>query len=87
MRYRVVIYRHLMTLASKLALPTTVHFATSITIYTVFIMSIVSQTPLQLSGHYAQRNRWEVLNGPGDSRVKGSQVVKDENLVNAWAMG
>ena len=47
-------------------------------------MSVVSQIPFQLSGRYAEHNRWEVLDGPGDSRVTGSQVVKDEGLVNAW---
>ena len=47
-------------------------------------MSMLSHIPFQLSGRYAERNRWEV-NGPGDSRVTGSQVVKDEHLVNEWA--
>ncbi len=47
-------------------------------------MSMVSQIPFQLCGRYAERNRWEVLNGPGDSRVTGSQVVEDEDLVNKW---
>ena len=46
---------------------------------------MVSKTPFQLSGRYAERNRWEVLDGPGDSRVTGSQVVKDEDLVDAWS--
>ena len=46
---------------------------------------MVSRTPFQLSGRYAERNRWEALDGPGDSRVTGSQVVEDENLVNAWS--
>lgn len=45
-------------------------------------MSLVSHVPFQLSGRYAQRNRWEVLGGPGDRRVTGSQVVIDEGLVN-----
>ena len=47
-------------------------------------MSFVSRVPFQLSGRYAQRNRWEVLGGPGDMRVTGSQVVKDEGLINMW---
>ena len=47
-------------------------------------MSMVSKVPFQLSGRYAEQNRWEVLNGPGDSRVTGSQIVNDEKLVNAW---
>jgi hypothetical protein len=47
-------------------------------------MSMVSRVPFQLSGRYADRNRWEVLEGPGDSRVTGQQVVEDEGLVNAW---
>ena len=45
---------------------------------------MVSQKPFQLAGRYAERNKWEVLNGPGDSRVTGNEVVKDELLVNAW---
>ena len=48
------------------------------------MMSMVSRVPFQLSGCYADRNAWEVLNGPGDLRVTGSQIIKDENLVNAW---
>lgn len=47
-------------------------------------MSSVSREPFQLSGRYANRNRWEVLNGPGDSRVTGHEIIKDENLKNAW---
>lgn len=47
-------------------------------------MSLVSRVPFQLSGRYADRNAWEVLNGPGDLRVTGSQIIEDENLVNAW---
>ena len=45
---------------------------------------MVSRVPFQLSGRYADRNAWEVLNGPGDLRVTGSQIIKDENLINAW---
>ena len=47
-------------------------------------MSLISHVPFQLSGPYAQRNRWEVLGGPDDTRVTGSQVVKDEGLINRW---
>jgi short-subunit dehydrogenase len=47
-------------------------------------MSLVSRTPFQLSGRYANRNKWEVLDGPGDSRPTGRQVVEDEGLINAW---
>lgn len=46
---------------------------------------MVSRVPFQLSGRYAERNRWENLNGPGDSRVTGSQIVQDEGLVDQWA--
>ena len=45
---------------------------------------MLSREPFQLSGRYAERNRWEVLNGPGDSRVTGNEVIHDENLVGAW---
>ena len=45
---------------------------------------MVSRTPFQLSGRYAERNRFEILNGPGDSRVTGAQIIKDEDLVNKW---
>ncbi|KAJ5957472.1 hypothetical protein N7501_011751 [Penicillium viridicatum] len=47
-------------------------------------MSMVSRVPFQLSGRYAERNRWEVLNGPGDSRVTGSEIIQGENLVGQW---
>ncbi|KAM5349558.1 hypothetical protein ACJ41O_006063 [Fusarium nematophilum] len=47
-------------------------------------MSLVSHEPFQLVGRYAHRNRWEVLDGPGDARVTGAQIVKDEALQNAW---
>ncbi|KAL8947326.1 MAG: hypothetical protein Q9222_006382 [Ikaeria aurantiellina] len=47
-------------------------------------MSLTSHTPFQLSGRYAERNRWEILNGPGDSRVTGRQVIEDEGLIDAW---
>ena len=47
-------------------------------------MSLVSHVPFQLSGRYAKLNKWEALNGPGDSRVTGRQVVEDEELPGAW---
>ncbi|KAI4288437.1 MAG: hypothetical protein L6R35_002301 [Caloplaca aegaea] len=47
-------------------------------------MSLVSREPFQLTGRYADRNRFEVINGPGDSRVTGSQIIKDEKLADAW---
>lgn len=47
-------------------------------------MSLISREPFQLSGRYADRNRWEALNGPGDSRVTGCEVIQDEKLENAW---
>ncbi|PKY06030.1 short-chain dehydrogenase [Aspergillus campestris IBT 28561] len=46
---------------------------------------MVSRVPFQLSGRYAEHNRWELLNGPGDSRVTGCQIIEDEGLVNRWA--
>lgn len=46
---------------------------------------MVSQVPFQLSGRYAEHNRWEVLNGPGDSRATGSQIIEDEGLVGQCA--
>ncbi|EPS30579.1 hypothetical protein PDE_05531 [Penicillium oxalicum 114-2] len=45
---------------------------------------MTSKVPFQLFGPYADRNRWEVLNGPGDSRVTGYQIIQDEGLVNKW---
>ncbi|CAJ2505439.1 Uu.00g128330.m01.CDS01 [Anthostomella pinea] len=48
-------------------------------------MTFVSKTPFQLTGRYAERARWETMNGPGDSRPTGSQVVHDENLAGSWA--
>ncbi|KAI5927023.1 short-chain dehydrogenase [Camillea tinctor] len=44
-------------------------------------MAMVSQVPFQLTGRYAERNKWENVNGPGDSRVTGQQIVEDEGLV------
>ncbi|RYP76856.1 hypothetical protein DL769_003542 [Monosporascus sp. CRB-8-3] len=46
-------------------------------------MSFVSRTPFQLTGRYADRNRWETMNGPGDSRVTGSQIIAEEGLSGA----
>ncbi|KAI1418698.1 NAD(P)-binding protein [Hypoxylon sp. FL1857] len=46
-------------------------------------MAMVSHVPFQLTGRYAERNKWEVLNGPGDSRPTGLQVVEDEGLIGA----
>lgn len=48
-------------------------------------MSLVSCEPFQLVGRYADRNRWEKLNGPGDSRVTGQQVLDDEGVRGKWA--
>ncbi|KAL3483006.1 short-chain dehydrogenase [Aspergillus germanicus] len=48
-------------------------------------MTRTSREPFQLSGRYANRNRWEVLAGPGDSRVTGQQIIHDEGLVGAWS--
>ncbi|KAI1865913.1 uncharacterized protein JN550_008171 [Neoarthrinium moseri] len=47
-------------------------------------MSMVSKTPFQLTGRYAEHNKWENIDGPGDSRVTGSRVIADEGLVGAW---
>ncbi|RSM05048.1 hypothetical protein CEP52_006486 [Fusarium oligoseptatum] len=47
-------------------------------------MSMISHEPFQLVGRYADRNRWENLDGPGDSRVTGTQIIKDEALEGAW---
>lgn len=47
-------------------------------------MSFVSHSPFQLTGRYASTNKWETLNGPGDSRPTGLQIIKDEGLADAW---
>ncbi|KAI1082490.1 hypothetical protein F5B20DRAFT_531522 [Whalleya microplaca] len=47
-------------------------------------MAFVSKTPFQLAGRYADRSRWETMNGPGDVRPTGSQVIHDEGLADAW---
>ncbi|KAI1327356.1 NAD(P)-binding protein [Xylariaceae sp. FL0255] len=44
-------------------------------------MAGTSHTPFQLSGRYADLNRWEVLGGPGDARPTALKVVEDENLL------
>ncbi|KAI8963717.1 short-chain dehydrogenase [Daldinia sp. FL1419] len=46
-------------------------------------MGMVSHDPFQLSGRYAELNKWEVVNGPGDLRPTGRQIVEDEGLVGA----
>ncbi|ORY65534.1 uncharacterized protein BCR38DRAFT_474407 [Pseudomassariella vexata] len=48
-------------------------------------MSLISKVPFQLSGRYAEHNKWENLNGPSDSRVTGKQIIEDEGLVDAWS--
>ncbi|KAI9035560.1 short-chain dehydrogenase [Aspergillus affinis] len=48
-------------------------------------MSLVSRVPFQLSGRYADRNCWEALQGPGDSRVTAAEIIQDEGLIDAWA--
>lgn len=54
----------------------------------ITIMSLVSREPFQLSGRYADRNRWEVLNGPGDARVTGLQMaVKSSKTKTSQATG
>lgn len=50
----------------------------------MFSTSLVLREPFQLTGRYADRNRFEVINGPGDSRVTGSQIIIDEKLTDAW---
>jgi hypothetical protein len=47
-------------------------------------MSMISRVPFQLSGRYAENNRWEILDGPGDSRITGKEIVEKEGLVNKW---
>jgi len=44
-------------------------------------MAATSQTPFPLTGRYAELNKWEILNGPGDARPTAMQVVKDEGLL------
>lgn len=46
---------------------------------------MVSRVPFQLTGRYAERSKWEVLNGPGDSRPTGLQIIEDEVLVGAMS--
>lgn len=47
-------------------------------------MSLKSFSPFQLTGRYAERNKWETINGPGDLRVTGLQIIKDEGILDAW---
>ncbi|KAI1817368.1 NAD(P)-binding protein [Poronia punctata] len=44
-------------------------------------MALVSKVPFQLTGRYAELNKWEVLNGPGDARPTAIKVVEDEGLI------
>jgi D-arabinose 1-dehydrogenase-like Zn-dependent alcohol dehydrogenase len=46
-------------------------------------MALISKVPFQLTGRYAELNKWEVLNGPGDARPTAMQVVEDEGLVGS----
>ncbi|KAI1211764.1 short-chain dehydrogenase [Annulohypoxylon truncatum] len=48
-------------------------------------MALVSKNPFQLTGRYAERNKWEVINGPGDSRPTGQQIIEDEGLIGAMS--
>ncbi|KAF3058450.1 Short-chain dehydrogenase TIC 32, chloroplastic [Daldinia childiae] len=48
-------------------------------------MAMISQVPFQLTGRYAEHSKWEVLNGPRDSRPTGRNVVEDEGLVGAMS--
>lgn len=43
-------------------------------------MATNSQDVFPLEGPYADRNRLDNLGGPGDSRVTGAQIIKDEGL-------
>ncbi|KAI1123590.1 NAD(P)-binding protein [Nemania abortiva] len=44
-------------------------------------MATVSTVPFQLTGRYAELNKWEVIKGPGDARPTAMQVVKDEDRI------
>jgi hypothetical protein len=44
-------------------------------------MAMISKVPFQLTGRYAELNKWEVINGPGDARPTAMQVVKDEDRI------
>ncbi|KAH7007924.1 uncharacterized protein B0I36DRAFT_300704 [Microdochium trichocladiopsis] len=50
-------------------------------------MSPKSPSPFPLHGRYADGNRWEVLNGPGDARPTAMQIIKDEGLLLASDQG
>ncbi|KAI1484892.1 hypothetical protein F5X96DRAFT_675175 [Biscogniauxia mediterranea] len=41
-------------------------------------MAMISRVPFQLIGRYAERNKWENVNGLRDSRTTGQQIVEDE---------
>lgn len=45
-------------------------------------MAGTSREPFQLTGRYADRNRFEILNGPDDGRVTGLEIVQDERFVD-----
>lgn len=49
------------------------------------MMAMISRVPFQLTGRYAGLSKWEVINGPSDSRPTGLQVVKDEGLIGAMS--
>lgn len=49
-----------------------------------FIMSLVFYERFQLVGRYADQNRWEDLNGPGDGRVTGEQFLQFEGVKGKW---
>jgi hypothetical protein len=44
-------------------------------------MAGVTREPFALVGPYATPNRFENLGGPGDSRITGQEIVKDQGLV------
>ncbi|KAI0179091.1 short-chain dehydrogenase [Hypoxylon sp. FL1284] len=46
-------------------------------------MAMESRVPFQLTGRYAERSKWETINGPGDSRPTGLQVIEDEGFLGA----
>ncbi|KAI1389816.1 short-chain dehydrogenase [Hypoxylon trugodes] len=48
-------------------------------------MAMLSRVPFQLTGRYAERNKWEVVNGPGDSRPTALEVIEDEGLVRTMS--
>ncbi|KAI5858205.1 short-chain dehydrogenase [Durotheca rogersii] len=44
---------------------------------------MASRVPFQLTGRYAELNKWEVIQGPGDARPTGLQIIEDEGLVGS----